>query len=219
MYAASHFAEFIRDAMNGGESNFRVFDDTSSANLTWARFELWFDQQHGLSAWGDSDHGGHDFAQRNETQVGDEQIDLFRQTVQMASIGSFHHDDSRVRSELPSQLSVAHINGIHSTGFTLQQAVCESTGRCAQVYAATLLDLNRERIEGSFQFESASADIGANRISQTDGSVGRNTRSRFVYDLFPDQDFSGSNECGGLGSAWHDSSFNQQLIESFLFTQ
>ena len=57
-------------------------------------------------------------------------------------IGSFHHRDARIVSQLPIEHAVAGVHGIHFFGSALQQAIGESAGAATQVGTDAVGDIH-----------------------------------------------------------------------------
>src|SRR5438477_12089609 len=65
----------------------------------------------------------------------------------------FHHYNARIVSDFPSQLTAADVHREYFGRATLQQAIGESSGRCANVERGLALNIDAEKIERAVKFQ------------------------------------------------------------------
>ena len=100
------------------------------------RFELRLDQGDSPGAGGaKSDGGGKNNGQADETRVTNEYLNRIRNDLwrQMPGIRFFMDYHSRITSQLPGQLPVANIDGVHFHRSICQQHVGETAGGGANI--------------------------------------------------------------------------------------
>src|SRR6266545_6854883 len=92
----------------------RVAHHPATADGVPARLELWLDQEHEVGApAGQGDHGGHDHPERDERQVGDDEIHRPAGGVKVegAHVRPVQHAHPWVVAEAQVELSVADVDG------------------------------------------------------------------------------------------------------------
>lgn len=95
---------------------------------------------------------------RGPSQVDDDQIDPFGRWLGVQRVGALQHGDALVGAELPCELAVGGINGMHSRGAVLEQAIGKASGACAEIGAGGASDVDVELPEGVLELEPAPAD-------------------------------------------------------------
>ena len=81
-----------------------------------------------------------------------------RSQGQMAGVDSLVHDHARIVAQLPVELSMADIEGVHAGGSVLQQAIGEAAGGCAEVQADLAGRIDFEMLQRGLQLEAAPAN-------------------------------------------------------------
>lgn len=147
--------ELAEDAgVDGG-----VADDAAAGDIGGAGFELGFEEDDAGSGEGEAHRcRGEDFAQRNEREVGDEEVER-REFGKVAGVGAFEEGDARVVAEALVELGAADIDGEDRSGAALEEAIGEAAGGGAEVEAAKAGDIDFERGERGFEFVAAAADV------------------------------------------------------------
>ena len=137
-----------------------VADDAAARHIGGTGLELGLEQDHALRAGGKArGDGGKHLAERNEGDVGDEQVEG-RELGEVAGVRAFHGGDARVLAQALVELPTAHIDGDDGDSATLQEAIGEAAGGGANVEAAEAVRLDAEGVEGGFELAAAAADVG-----------------------------------------------------------
>ena len=134
----------------------------------------------------------------------------------IAHIGTFHHHHTRIRTDLPIQLTIAHINSKHLTGALLQQAIGKAAGGCTGIAADIAFGLDAKVTQGFLQFQSASADIGTYGTPDLDFNSLFKGSACLVGFLAVDIHRAAHNNRLGFGTGIGIEPFHQQNIQSLL---
>ncbi len=153
--AGGPFEELPKDAgVNCG-----VTDDAATGDFSGAGFELGLEQDDaGSGGWEAASGGGQDFAQGDEREVGDEEVER-GEFGKVAGVGALRECDARVVAEALVELGATDIDGEDGGSAVLKEAVREATGGGAEVEAAEAGDIDFEGGECGFEFFAAPADV------------------------------------------------------------
>lgn len=136
---------------------FSLAHDTSLANLSLSQFELRLDEKQQIGGRGGQprQHLTHG-TQRNERQVGDDEIERAAEVCRRAvpDIGSIPHVDTRVPADRPVQLTVTDIDGANARGSVLEQTIGESSGRCTRIETAFTRRVDCESVQRCFELQT-----------------------------------------------------------------
>ena len=119
------------------------------SNARLPHLELRFNQSDDLPALGEKrPHDGQHLIQRDECHVDRGKIKRNAKHLRrhIADIGTLHVDDSRIRTQLPIELTVADIDRIDARGAVLQHTVGESARRRADVRRRLAREYDAERL-------------------------------------------------------------------------
>ena len=108
----------------------RIPDDAAGAYVFRLKFKLGLDEHQGVSSFFQQGKGGwQDFFQRDEGDVGNDQIHLFPNILRshVAGVEFFLHNDAGVLTQFPDELVGSYVYSMHSGGSVLEQAVREAS--------------------------------------------------------------------------------------------
>ena len=129
----------------------RIGHDPAGAHPVLADLELWLHHGNdiGVRRRARGQRGQHR-RQRDERQVGDDQVDRPADRVggEVADVGALHHRHPRIGAQRPGQLAVSDIGGDDLAGTAVQQHLGEAAGRGAGVQAAPAVDGDARRRPG-----------------------------------------------------------------------
>src|ERR1700738_181174 len=135
-------------------------DDAAGADVFARQFELGLYQDQKIGAGlGGLRSGRQDFADGDEGDVEDDQIDWFGD-VAGAKVAGIAGDsnDAAVVAQLPGQLIDIHVHGVDAHSSVLEEAIGESAGGCSDVQANARVRIDGKVLQSAFQLHSASAD-------------------------------------------------------------
>jgi hypothetical protein len=115
-------------------------------------------------------------------------------TGEIARVGFFQQPDSTILAEFEVHLAVAGVYSDNLRCAALQQTISETASGRANVETSFTFDGDVPMIEGSFQLQSAAADVLEIIPEQADRTVSGNLRTRFVHLLVFYEDFTRKNE-------------------------
>ena len=196
----------------------RIPDDAAGAYVFRLKFKLGLDEHQGVSFFFQQGKGGwQDFFQRDEGDVGNDQIHLFPYILRshVAGVEFFLHNDAGVLTQFPDELVGSYVYGMHSGGSVLEQAVREASCGSPNVKADLAFRRNGEGVQGSFHFQAAAADI-AGTVSDGDIRVFINLETGLGGGMPPHAYFSGNDEPLGQLPGFYEIAGNQKDIESLL---
>ena len=185
-----------------------------------ACLKLWFDQADHLGPFFHQFfYRGQHLGQRNKSYINGYKIHCFPNVFRrhIPDIGLFHRADPLILSQFPRQLIGSHINSIHKPGSVLQHAVRKSSCGRSYIHAHTVIQNNRERFHGLFQFVTATADILHFFAPHFNGCGNRKGLSGFVFSLIIYKYLSCHNDSFGLFSGFCQSSLYQKHIQTLFF--
>ena len=143
-------------------------DNALLAHVFLAGLELGLDQAQNLTGGLQQrlDGGQHDL-EADEAHIDNGQIQRFSQIFRghIADIGPLHDHNTLIGTDLPVQLTVAHIDGKDLFRALLQQAVGKAAGGSTGIGADVALRLHTEVPQCLFQLQTAPAHIGADRAA------------------------------------------------------
>ena len=134
--------------------------DHALGHLPGCELELRLDHRHEVGRrLGGGGHAAQEPRQGDERDVGHHQrnrlgqVDrVIRLRVQACRVRPLHGDDAGVRPQQVRQLTTSHIQSIDAASAPFQEAVCEATGRGANVQADATGDVDPERVQRAGQF-------------------------------------------------------------------
>ena len=112
------------------------------------------------------------------------------------------------------QLSAPDVDRKHDTRAIGQQYFREAAGRCADVEADVILDIDRILFERACQLDAAARDIRVGRLS-LQGGVSSDRFGGFQDRLVVGGDEPGLDRGAGAGAALEQSALYQQDIDAF----
>ena len=161
----------------------RVRHEPAPADLRPARLELRLDEEHAVGAVArDAGQGRSHEPERDERQVGDEQVDGIAHVGrgEVAGVAAFPDGDPGVVAERPGQLAGPHVDGQHRGGAALQEAVREPAGGGAGVEGPEAGHVDGEPVECGVQLLAAAGNEAGGRRLEMDGLVGGHETPRPV---------------------------------------
>ena len=152
-------------------------------------------------------------AERDEGEIGHEEVDRLRKIEALSRVDALHHDDARVVAKTPVELPLAHVDGIDADGAALQQHVGEPAGRRAEVEGDPSPGTETQVVERGRELFSASRGVPRTLVHGHVGlgfEEGRGAiRSLSAYSDLPRED-----HCLGPLAAGRKAALHQQLIET-----
>src|SRR5207302_4885877 len=109
------------------------------------------------------------------------------------------------------------VNGDNFARAVLQEAVSESTGRCANIETDQSGDIDLEVAQRRLQFHAAAADITRGWIAcafQANVRIDRKGLGRFMYKLLINQDDAGHHQSLRLRARWRQPAIDQQFVDA-----
>ena len=131
-----------------------------------------------------------------------------------ARVGFLEQAYAWVLPELEIQLTVAGIDGDDPSRAMLQQAIGESSSRCADIEANFARNMNFPVIEGAFEFQAATAYVAEILAEQADRGVFLNRCPGFFQLLIINQNFAGKNQSLRAFARSGQSTIHEQFIET-----
>ena len=125
------------------------------SNLLSPRLKLGLDEGHHFRLRREQGaHRGENLGQRDKRDIDGRKRNLFRnlRPRRIADIGLLETHDAIVVSQLPVELTVAHIDRIDLYGALLQHAVRKTAGRSADIHTDFTGERERELLQRLFQF-------------------------------------------------------------------
>ena len=125
------------------------------SDLLSPRLELGLDEGHHFRLRSEQGaHRGENLGKRDKRDVDRRKGNLFRdlRPRRIAYVGLLETHDAIVVSQLPVELTVAHIDRIDLHGPLLQHAVRETAGRCADIHANFTGERKRKLLQRFFEF-------------------------------------------------------------------
>lgn len=201
------FEELLQDAgVNGG-----VTDDAAAGDFGGAGFELRLEEDDaGSGGWEAARGRGQDFAQGDEREVGDEEVEGW-EFGKVAGVGALHECDARVVAEALVELGATDIDGEDGGSAVLKEAVREATGGGAEVEAAEAGDVDLEGGECGFEFFAAAADV-ARRFDQFDWGRLVEEGGGLYERLGTDAGAAGHDEAARALPCFGEATFDEQDI-------
>lgn len=200
----------------------RIAHDSAPAHLFSSCFKLRFDERDHFTPGSEEGrhpslphHSREDDLERNEGYVNRDDLCHFRHAVQVADVHPFHDNDARVLPNLPRQLPVADVDGIHARRTALKQNVGEPAGRGADVRTNTPTDCNGKSVERRRQLESTPADVWQ-RLPQLEEDVFRHWSSGLGDHPARYLHFAGKDEGAGAFACFDQPALHEEDIETFL---
>ncbi len=211
----------VRDFFNGEFVDFGVADDSASADVAPAGFELGFDEDHDFCERG---CGGEDGSEKercgDEGDIHDKQgepgLAGFSERVggEEAGVGALDETNARVVAEFHGDLAEAGVDRGYMRGTALQKAIGEAAGGSAYVETGSAGDVDLPVVEGGLNFESAAADVGHVVAEETDGGIRCDGDAGLVNFLFVDEDATGKDEGAGALATLDEAAVNKEDIDA-----
>ena len=196
----------------------RVPDDAARADVFRLEFKLGFDEHQGVSSVLKQGEGrGQDFFQRNEGDVGDDQVHLFSDVFRshVAGVEFLLHDDAGILPQFPDELVGADVDRVHFDGAVLEQAVRKASGGRADVQADLAFRGDGEGVQGSLHFQAAAADV-AGAVPDGNLRVFTDLEARFGGRVAAHAHLSGNDQPLGQFPGFYEIAGNQKDVESLL---
>ncbi len=133
---------------------------------------------------------------------------------QVPSVGFFQESNARVLAQSEIHLPVTRIDRNHSCRSALQQAISKASGGRANVETKLSLNVDLPMFEGTFEFESAAADVFQIFPQQTDDGILRNLCACFVDLLLVDQYFPRNDKSLGAFSRGSEGTVDEKFVQS-----
>ncbi len=96
--------------------------------------------------------------QRNEREIGDDDVDGLRQLEALAGVDPLHHPHALVAAQLPVQLSFADVDGVDAQDAALQQAVGEPAGRRSDIERNEARHVEAEIVQRALELLASARD-------------------------------------------------------------
>src|SRR5207253_5244217 len=151
-------------------------------------------------------------AQRDERQIGDDEIDAFRQLEPLARVHALARDDAGVGTELPVQLALAHIDRVHPDGAALEEAVGEAAGGRPDVQRDLAARVDAELVQGRVEL-LATARHEPRALRDRDRRHIRHRRRGAVGDLAVHANRAREDERLRALAAGSERTLDEQLVE------
>jgi hypothetical protein len=135
--------------------------------------------------------------------------------LQIAGVDAFVNDHARIVAQLPIQLAVTDIDGVHAGGSALQQAIGEAAGGGSHVQADATAHVDREMIQRAGQLEPAAADVGQ-RLGDLDSAIFGEGVTGLVGPLAIDSNAAGEDQSSRLLARIGEAPLHQDLIQTSL---
>ena len=157
-----------------------------------------------------------DRSERDERQIGDDQIQLRRARVgcvEIPDVCALDDRDPGIDAEALVELSSSHVDGEHGGSAPLEHAVCEAPGRRPRVEHPLARGVEPEQVEGGFQLEATPSHIRRRWGGQQHWLSCRNESRRFSGRSPTDQDLSGLDHPDSLRTAGSEATSNQLGVQ------
>ena len=197
----------------------RVAHDAFFPHALAARFKLRLYQRDNPPRRAqNSAQGGKDEPNGNEGYVHHAQGRRFGEVRrrQVARVGALHDGDARVVAQLPVQLAVAYVDGVHPPRARAQQHVGKAAGGRTHVHGHCVPDVKLKDLHGLLQLQPAAADIGERRAAHRQLVRGRNLLGRLARPLPAHEDAAGENQGLRFFPALRKPARDQRRIQPFL---
>jgi len=152
-------------------------------------------------------------AQRDERDVGHDEVDPLGKVEALARVHSFARDDPRIRAEPPVQLTFPDIDGVDPSGAALQETVGEPARRRAHVERDRAGDVDAKLVERGVQLVTTARHEPWSRRDRDRHGVGDRSGGA-IGDLAIHAYGAGEDERLRAFAARRERSLDEQLIET-----
>lgn len=195
------------DAIDGALVSGRIADDASFADVLASGLELRLDEEDEFESCAYRGSSSDCLQERRQDEGSGDEGDVHGEEgdvggqiagIEEAGIGALHEDDARIVAERLGDLAITGVDGENTLGAVLQHAVGEAAGGGANVETEAPAQIDVPVSEGSFELESATADVAQIAAEEADGGIGGDRVAGLIEFLLIDEDAAGEDE--GLGA-------------------
>src|SRR5579864_2308671 len=165
-----------------------------------ARFKLRLYQHYNLTSpirmKRRGDHSGKDQRRGDERNVDGDKIHRLAEcrVCEIPGIRLFEQSDSRILAQLEIHLAVACVDGDHSRGAVLEEAIGKTSGGGAHIDAGSAIYIDVPVLQRTFEFQPAATHILQILSEQADRGGFVNLRAGLFDLLFVNEYFAGENQ-------------------------
>ena len=151
--------------------------------------------------------------QRDEREIGDDEVDRLRQLEALAGVDPLHHAHAFVAPQLPVELPFADIDGIDPRRAALQQTIGEPARRRSDIERDEARHVEAEVVQRALELLAASGGETRTGFDGDDRILGHRRR-RTVGSVARDTDRTREDERLRALAAGCELSLHEQLIQA-----